>query len=139
MQSQGTSLDPLIILIAGPYRSGTNDDPVKMSANLRSLENFALAVYRTGHIPMIGEWVALPILRSAGSREVGDPVYEEFLYPVAARLLTRCDAVLRIPGESKGADQDVRIARERGLPIFHSVEEIPVLNRTNPASDHAEG
>ena len=113
MQYQRTSSCPLIILIAGPYRSGTNDDPLKMSANLRRLENFALPIYRIGHIPMIGEWVALPILRSAGSNEVVSLVQEEFLYPVAARLLTRCDAVLRIPGESKGADQDVRIARER--------------------------
>ena len=136
MQYQSISLDPLLILIAGPYRSGTNDDPLKMSANLRRLENFALPIYRTGHIPMIGEWVALPILRSAESREVDSVVHEEFLYPVAARLLTRCDAVLRIPGESEGADQDVRIARERGLPVFHSVEEIPVLNPTNPANDH---
>jgi hypothetical protein len=133
MQYRRIPLDPLIILIAGPYRSGTNDDPLKMSANLRKLENFALPIYRTGHIPMIGEWVALPILRSAGSKQVDSVVHEEFLYPVAARLLTRCDAVLRIPGESKGADQDVRIARERGLPVFHSVEEIPVLNPTNPA------
>ena len=54
-------------------------------------------------------------------------VQEEFLYPVAARLLTRCDAVLRIPGESKGADQGVRIARERGLPVFRS-------DRGNPCS-----
>ena len=128
MQFQLASLTPSIILIAGPYRSGTNDDPVKMSANLRRLEQFALPIYRAGHIPMIGEWVALPILRSAGSAEIGNAVQEEFLYPVAARLLTRCDAVLRIPGESKGADEDVRIARERGLPIFHAVEEIPVFN-----------
>ena len=118
MHNRGAPLDPLIILIAGPYRSGTNDDPLKMSANLRRLENFALPIYRTGHIPMIGEWVALPILRSAESKEVDSVVHEEFLYPVAARLLTRCDAVLRIPGESKGADQDVRIARERGITRF---------------------
>ncbi len=129
MHSQANSSDPLIILIAGPYRSGTNDDPVKMSANLRRLESFALPIYQAGHIPMIGEWVALPILQSAGSKRVGDFVYEAFLYSVAARLLTRCDAVLRIPGESKGADQDVRVACERGLPVFHSVEEIPVLNQ----------
>lgn len=132
MQYQRTSSCPLIILIAGPYRSGTNDDPLKMSANLRRLENFALPIYRIGHIPMIGEWVALPILRSAGSNEVASFVQEEFLYPVATRLLTRCDAVLRIPGESKGADQDVRIARERGLPVFRSVEEILFLVRRFP-------
>jgi hypothetical protein len=124
----------MIILIAGPYGSGTGGDPVKMSADLQRLENFALPIYRAGHIPMIGEWVALPILRSAESNEAGFVASEEILYPVAARLLTRCDAVLRIPGESKGADQDVRIASERGLPVFRSVEEIPVLSPLQPES-----
>jgi hypothetical protein len=138
MQHQRTSSYPLIILIAGPYRSGTNDDPLKMSANLQRLESFALPIYRIGHIPMIGEWVALPILRSAGSNEDASFAQEEFLYPVAARLLARCDAVLRVPGESKGADQDVRIARERGLPVFRSIEEIPVLSSPNSANDHGQ-
>jgi len=31
----------------------------------------------------------------------------------------------RLPGESTGADQDVRIAQERGLPVYHRVEDIP--------------
>jgi hypothetical protein len=118
---------PLLILIAGPYRSGTNDVPERMAANLHALERYALPLYRAGHLPMIGEWVALPILRAAGSLCVGDSVYEEYLYPVASRLLERCDAVLRIPGESKGADQDVAIARERGLPVFFSLEEVPAI------------
>jgi hypothetical protein len=123
------SKKPLIILIAGPYRSGTNDVPEKMEQNLRSLEEYALPVYQAGHLPMIGEWVALPVIREAGSQNVGDSVYQEFLYPVASRLLERCDAVLRVPGESKGADQDVAIARQRGLPVFYKVEEIPNAGR----------
>jgi hypothetical protein len=116
---------PLMILIAGPYRSGTHDAPDRMAANLQALEQYALPLYRAGHLPMIGEWVALPIIRAAGSERVGDPVYQEYLYPVASRLLERCDAVLRIPGESKGADQDVRIAQQRGLHVFHKLEEVP--------------
>jgi hypothetical protein len=119
---------PLLILIAGPYRSGTNDVPERMTANLQALERYALPLYRAGHLPMIGEWVALPIIRTAGSACVGDTVYQEYLYPVASRLLERCDAVLRIPGESKGADQDVAIARERGLPVFFKLEEVPAID-----------
>jgi hypothetical protein len=115
----------LLVLIAGPYRSGTEDIPRRMAENLRILEQYALPLYRAGHLPMIGEWVALPIIREAGSASVGDPVYAEYLYPVASRLLERCDAVLRIPGESKGADQDVEIARRRGLPIFYKIEDVP--------------
>jgi hypothetical protein len=114
----------MLILIAGPYRSGTNDDPILMEKNLRRLEEVALPLFRAGHIPMIGEWVALPLLREAGSKKPGDAAYNEIAYPVADRLLTKCDAVLRLPGESKGADQDVRIAKERGLKVFYSLEEI---------------
>ena len=115
---------PLVILIAGPYRSGTNDDPALMSQNLKKLEEMALPIFRAGHIPVIGEWFALPLLEQAGSTRPGDAAYEEILYPVAQRLLTKCDAVLRIPGASKGADEDVRIAKERGLKVYYQLEDI---------------
>jgi hypothetical protein len=115
----------MLILIAGPYRSGTNDDPGKMKQNLSRLEEAALPLFRMGHLPMVGEWVALPLLKIAGSVKPGDKAYDEILYPVAKRLLTKCDAVLRLEGESKGADEDVRIAKERGLKIFYNIEDIP--------------
>lgn len=115
----------LMILIAGPYRSGTGDDPELMARNLRTLESVALPLYRAGHIPLIGEWLALPLLREAGSKRPGDAIYDEILYPIANRLITRCDAVLRLPGASKGADEDVRLAKARGLQVFESLAEIP--------------
>src|SRR5258708_36751271 len=113
----------MMILIAGPYRSGTHDDPILMRQNLARLEASALPLFRKGHIPMIGEWVALPLLELAGSKYPGDAAYEEILYPVAHRLLLKCDAVLRLEGASKGADEDVRIAKERGLTVYYSLEE----------------
>lgn len=116
---------PKMILIAGPYRSGTGDDPDKMAANLRTLESVSYALFGAGYVPMIGEWVALPIWRSAGGRDVGDALYDEILHPTAHRLLQLCSAVLRLHGESKGADQDVRLARERGLPVYHRLEDVP--------------
>jgi hypothetical protein len=115
----------LMILIAGPYRSGTGDDPELMARNLRSLERVALPLYRAGHIPLIGEWLALPLLREAGSKKPGDEIYDEILYPIANRLLGRCDAVLRLPGASKGADEDVRLAREFGLQVFEQLADVP--------------
>jgi hypothetical protein len=127
MEAAMAAHKPLIILIAGPYRSGTNDDPYLMAQNLDRLESFALPIYRAGHIPMVGEWVALPVMKQAGSIALGDAISEQYLYPVAGRLLERCDAVLRIEGASKGADEDVRIARERGLPVYGSIEDVPVL------------
>ncbi|HTE09353.1 MAG TPA: hypothetical protein VK645_00250 [Chitinophagaceae bacterium] len=115
----------MLILIAGPYRSGTNDDPKQMQQNLNKLESVALPLFRKGHIPVIGEWVALPLLHLAGSTRPGDEAYEEILYPVAKRILEKCDAVLRLEGASKGADEDVRIATERGLKIYYRLEDVP--------------
>jgi hypothetical protein len=116
----------MMILIAGPYRSGTGDDPESMARNLERLEAVALPLFRAGHIPVVGEWLALPLLRHAGSMQPGDAAYEEISYPIAHRLLEKCDAVFRIEGASKGADEDVRRARERGLPVFTGLTDIPV-------------
>jgi hypothetical protein len=115
---------PLTILVAGPYRSGTNDNPELMRQNLERLEDSALKLFRAGHIPLIGEWLALPLLKIAGSKKPGDEIYQEISYPVAHRLITKCDAILRIKGESTGADNDVKIARELGLPVYYQIEEI---------------
>ena len=114
----------MLILIAGPYKSGTGGDPAAMAANLKKLEAAAWPVFEAGHVPMIGEWVALPVLHSAGAT-VHDPLAEDVLYPTAQRLLQHCDAVLRLRGESAGADLDVATAERLGLPVYHDVAEIP--------------
>ena len=116
---------PMMILIAGPYRSGTGDDPDRMAANLARLEEAAYPIFALGHVPMIGEWAALPILRGAGGGRPGSATYDAIMHPTAHRLLTKCDGVLRLPGASAGADNDVRIARERGIPVWTDITEIP--------------
>jgi len=116
---------PMMILIAGPYRSGTGDDPARMAANLAALEAAAWPIFQKGHVPMIGEWVALPVLRGAGGDIVGGRLYDAVMHPTAHRLLEHCDAVLRLPGASTGADNDVRIARAFGLPVYSALDEIP--------------
>jgi hypothetical protein len=119
------SVEPLMILVAGPYRSGTGDDPGRLAENLSAMEAYALPLFRAGHIPLIGEWLALPLVALAGSRRVGDAAFEEIFHPIAERLLGRCDAVLRVGGASQGADLMVRVARERGLAVFSGLREVP--------------
>lgn len=116
-----------MILIAGPYRSGTGDDPEKISANVEAMEAYALPIFRKGHIPMLGEWLALPLVRLAGSTRIGDESFNEIFHPIAERLLEKCDAVLRIDGASQGADLMVEVARKHGLQVFHELEEIPSM------------
>ena len=121
--------EPMMILVAGPYRSGTGDDPQLMKDNLDRLEQATWPLFEAGHIPMIGEWVALPVLRSAGAEGMTDPLVEHVMYPTAQRLLQLCGGVLRLPGESRGADQDVAIAQERGIPVWFSLEDVPGVRR----------
>jgi len=125
---------PLLVLIAGPYRSGSDDDPDRMAANLTRLEQAAWPVFERGHVPMIGEWVALPVLSSAGADGPLHPLAEQVMYPTAERLLAHCDAVLRLPGASRGADQDVAIARDRGLPVWTDVADVPWREGFAPAA-----
>jgi hypothetical protein len=116
---------PLLVLIAGPYMSGTNGDPARIAANRARLQSQALPIYQRGHLPLVSEWMALPIIQAAGGKEHGDEVFQQYQYPVAHRLIERCDAVLRLPGESKGADMDVARARELGLRVCFDVSELP--------------
>lgn len=115
----------MMILIAGPYRSGTNNDPSLIKQNMDNLEANALPIFKKGHVPMIGEWVANPLIELAGSKEVGDAIFKEIQYPVAHRLLAKCDAILRLDGASVGADQDVEVAKSLGLKVYHNLNEIP--------------
>lgn len=116
---------PLLILIAGPYRSGTGDDPAKLAANVRSQMEAAVILFRRGHTPLSGETLCPPMVEAAGSTRIGDTIFDEIFHPFAVRLLPRCDAVLRWGGPSKGADEMVRLAHQWGLPVFHDIAEIP--------------
>ena len=125
MPENTTAQTGLMVLVAGPYRSGTGDDPAKMAANVRAMEAYALPLFRAGHIPVVGEWLALPLVALAGSTRVGDEAFEEIFHPIAERLLERCDAVLRVGGDSQGADLMVRVAAERGLDVFRRLADVP--------------
>src|SRR5215468_10830898 len=115
----------MMILIAGPYRSGTNDDPALIRKNVEQMESYALPIFWAGHIPILGEWLALPLVALAGSSKIGDETFNEIFHPIATRLLEKCDAVLRVGGPSAGADEMVRIGRELGLMIYTSPAEVP--------------
>jgi hypothetical protein len=121
---------PLMILVAGPYRSGTNDDPKLIAANVEHMSQVALQLYKIGHLPVLGEWFALPLLEIAGSKQIGDTIFNDIFHPVAIRLLDKVDGVLRIGGASQGADDMVRVGLEKGKIAFFSMEDIEVYTAT---------
>src|SRR5258708_14825045 len=122
MQSHPTRL---MILVAGPYRSGTGDDPTKLAANVAAMEAFAMPLFRAGHVPLVGEWLGLPLATLAGSVRTGDVAFEEGFHPIAERLLERCDALLRVGGPSEGAGRPVAGARAPGLAGYHALRGGP--------------
>jgi hypothetical protein len=114
-----------MILVAGPYRSGTNDDPQLIAENVRAMTDMALRLFRAGHLPVLGEWYALPLIEHAGSRRIGDEIFNEIFHPISRMLVSKCDACLRIGGPSQGADEMVALARAYGKLVFHRFEDIP--------------
>ena len=118
---------PLLILVAGPYRSGTNDDPTLIAANMRAMNEVCLRLFRAGHIPITGEALALPLVEVAGSQQIGDTIFNEIMHPFGRDIVVRCDACLRIGGPSQGADEMVTLAKARGRHVFSRLEDVPGL------------
>ncbi len=119
-----TPTAPLMILVAGPYRSGTDGDPARIAANVEAMTAVSLALWRRGHLPVMGEWFALPLIEQAEHGGASD-AFAEIFHAVAERLLERCDACLRIGGPSEGADRMVATARRLGKTVYHDVGEVP--------------
>ena len=115
---------PLMILVAGPYRSGTDGHSALIQANLEHMTRTALELYRRGHLPVLGEWFALPLIQEAELAGLED-AFEELFHPIAERVLERCDACLRIGGASEGADRMVAVALSLGKTIYTDIESIP--------------
>ena len=114
-----------MILVAGPYRSGTNDDPVLIQQNVDAMTEMSMRLFRAGHLPVMGEWYALPLIEHGGSTGIGDPVFTEIFHPISRRLMAKCDGCLRIGGASVGADEMVAVARANGKAVYFSMDEIP--------------
>lgn len=99
------------ICIVGPIRSG--DSPL----NIRNAVLAADALLAMGHLPFVPHlcwfWKYLT------ARD------EEDFIAYSMAWLEQCEAVLRLPGESSGADGEVARARELGLPVYYALGEVP--------------
>jgi hypothetical protein len=91
-----------MILIAGP--------------NIGAMEHAAQALFRAGHVPVLGEWLASPLAAS-------ERTFEDVFTPVLERLVERCDALLRLPGASGDTDAVVALARTRGLRVYLTLSD----------------
>jgi hypothetical protein len=107
------------IMIAAPYTSGGADAALR-AARLAEMNRAALALLRLGHVPVIGVNMALPIIAAAEA-----DVFDEVMMPLSLALAERCDAVLRLGGDSQGADQEVARFTQAGKQVFYALAHIP--------------
>ena len=111
------------IMVSGPYTSGDADAATRQ-ARLEVMNRAALEVFERGHIPVVGVNMALPVIEAAGPENF-DRVFDRIMMPLSLALAEVCDACLRIGGASEGADQEAESFRQRGLPVYQTLEEIP--------------
>lgn len=109
----------LWVMIAGPYSSG-GADAARRAANLRALNEAAVAVFRRGHVPVIGVNMALPVIEAAGEAH-----FDAIMMPLSLALAERCDGCLRVGGASAGADAEVERFRVAGKPVWRDLAAIP--------------
>ena len=102
------------IYIAGPYSKGD------VAVNVREAIYAGDYVSRLGHVPFI------PHLTHFWHMLI--PHDYEFWMAQDDAWLECCDAMLRLKGESAGADREEARARGLFLPIYYSVFDIPKAN-----------
>jgi hypothetical protein len=107
------------IMVAGPYATGARDAAGR-AENLAARNRAALALFRAGHVPVIGVSLALPIIDAAGPQ-----AYDEIMMPLSLALTDRCDACLRVEGASRGADDEAERFRAAGKPVYRRLEDVP--------------
>jgi molybdopterin biosynthesis enzyme len=55
---------------------------------------------------------------------MGDEIWDELFHPIAIRLISKCDVILRIGGPSGGADEMVNRGKEQGKRIIYGLDEL---------------
>jgi hypothetical protein len=99
-----------VIYIAGPYTGGD------VARNVKRAIYCGMAIYHIGHyaiIPHLTHFVHML-----------HPRKYDFWIDVDKRILPTCDALLRIKGDSPGADREVLIAQSLGKPIFYTLAKL---------------
>ena len=98
------------IYVAGPYSRG---DPV---VNTRNAILVGDELVKLGYAPYIPH-VSL-LWHMVSPHEI------DYWYNLDIDWLLRCDGLLRLPGDSSGADNEVKVAQANHIPVFYSLEEL---------------
>lgn len=101
------------VYVAGPYTQGN------VTMNVRAAIKVADALAVLGHTPYIPHLTHFWDLIS--------PKPYDWWLRYDAVWLQECDVLLRLPGESNGADLEMKLAEERHMPVVRSIIELEAL------------
>ena len=111
------------IYVAGPYTGQTKEE---IEENVRKAMEAGLKIWKKGHFPYIPHLTHWPdILAKELGIDMDWPDYMSWHAP----WVDHCDALFLL-GESKGALLELNRAKERGKTVFHTLEEIPTVDRS---------
>ena len=100
----------IAVYIASPYTKGD------VAVNVRESLLVADKLAELGYLPY-------PPLLSHFWHLLSPHPYE-FWTELDLDWVLRCDCVLRLPGESSGADRECGYAERHLIPVFYSIEEL---------------
>lgn len=104
------------VYIASPYTLGDKQENVKLQLDIFD------SLMSKGFTPFAPLWGHFQHSYSPRS-------YEDWIR-WDLKWLEICDYVLRLGGESKGADIEVSRAKELNIPVFYSVYELLIFTNT---------
>lgn len=98
------------VYIAGPYTKGD------VAVNVRKAINAGNTLIDLGFAPYVPHLTHFIHM-------IHPRAYETWINLDETWVLS-CDCLLRLPGESKGAESEVRLALENNIPVYISIEEL---------------
>ena len=107
----------LRVYVAGPLSGNGCIDYVK---NCRKMLDVAIEVHRMGAVPFV------PCNDFLTGLVAGDFNLQDYQLDSAAWIPV-CHALFRIPGISKGSDEEERIARENDVPVIYRMETLAAM------------
>ena len=114
-------IGPHHIYVAGAY---SNPDPEIVRQNVKAAVNIATLLMQKGHLAHCPHAATDPIEKADVGRKIG---YEDYMTLDFSIIRLWATAMYRCPGESNGADREVELARDLGLPVWTSLDEVPAL------------
>ncbi len=99
------------VYLAAPYTKGD------VCQNVRRVLDFAEILSANGMIPFV--------LHLTHFWHLVHPHKIDFWYAYDIEWLKSCDILIRLSGESTGADEEVSVAKELGIPVVYSFDGDP--------------